>query len=98
METDAINRRKVLGQLTGAGVGAILLTGWASRKFTPKVRAGHAPADHSVTILLDEPIATIRPELYSQFTEHIGGVIYDGIWVGPKWKVANIDGIRRQLI
>ena len=33
-------------------------------------------------MLLDEPIATIRPAIYSQFAEHIGGVIYDGIWVG----------------
>jgi alpha-N-arabinofuranosidase len=51
-----------------------------------------------VTVLLDEPIATIRPELYSQFAEHIGGVIYDGIWVGPQSRVANIDGIRQQVV
>ena len=36
--------------------------------------------------------------LYSQFTEHIGGVIYDGIWVGPDSKVANTDGIRTALV
>ena len=32
--------------------------------------------------------------MYSQFAEHIGGVIYDGIWVGPDSKIANVDGIR----
>jgi alpha-N-arabinofuranosidase len=48
--------------------------------------------------MLDEPFGTIAPALYSQFTEHIGGVIYDGIWVGPESKIANIDGIRRTLV
>jgi alpha-N-arabinofuranosidase len=52
----------------------------------------------SVTVLLDEPIGTIKPAVYSHFTEHIGGVIYDGIWVGPDSKVPNIDGIRRSLV
>ena len=47
---------------------------------------------------MNEPIGTIKPALYSQFAEHIGGVIYDGIWVGPDSKVANIDGIRASLV
>lgn len=51
-----------------------------------------------VKVLLEEPIGTIRPGIYSQFTEHIGGVIYDGIWVGPDSKVPNIDGYRKTLI
>jgi alpha-N-arabinofuranosidase len=49
-------------------------------------------------VLLDEAIATIRPAIYSQFAEHIGGVIYDGIWVGPESKIANIDGMRKSLV
>jgi alpha-N-arabinofuranosidase len=49
-------------------------------------------------VLLDEPIGTIRPAIQSQFAEHIGGVIYDGIWVGPESKVANIGGIRKTLV
>jgi alpha-N-arabinofuranosidase len=52
----------------------------------------------SVIVLLDEPIGTIHPTLYGQFTEHLGGVIYDGIWVGPDSKIPNVDGIRRSLI
>ena len=60
--------------------------------------AAHVESNASVTVLLDEPIGTIRPALYSQFAEHIGGVIYDGIWVGPESKVPNIDGIRRALV
>ena len=55
-------------------------------------------AELGVEVLLDEPIGTIKPEIYSQFAEHIGGVIYDGIWVGPDSKVPNVDGIRKELV
>jgi alpha-N-arabinofuranosidase len=51
-----------------------------------------------IEVLPDEPIATIRPELYGHFAEHIGGVIYDGIWVGPDSRVPNVDGIRKALV
>jgi alpha-L-arabinofuranosidase len=40
----------------------------------------------------------ISPNLYGHFIEHLGGVIYDGIWVGRDSKIANIDGIRRQFV
>ena len=52
----------------------------------------------SVNVLLNEPTGTIKPALYGQFAEHLGGVIYDGIWVGPDSKVPNIDGVRRSLV
>ena len=69
--------------------------GWLS----PGVVRGAEPrASMSVDVLLDEPIGTIKPALYGHFTEHIGGVVYDGIWVGPDSKVDNIDGIRRKLV
>src|SRR5580658_11282875 len=40
----------------------------------------------------------ISPNLYGHFIEHLGGVIYDGIWVGRDSKIANIDGIRKQFV
>ena len=49
-------------------------------------------------ILLDEPIGTISPNLHGHFTEHIGGVVYDGIWVGEGSKVPNIGGVRAALV
>ena len=35
-----------------------------------------------IKIYLNEKIGTVSPMLYGHFAEHIGGVIYDGIWVG----------------
>jgi alpha-N-arabinofuranosidase len=95
MQSESIDRRAALGRLVLAGAaagGAAVVTSAARR-----AGAGAAP-ELSVTVVLDEPIGTIRPALYSQFAEHIGGVIYDGIWVGPDSKVPNLGGIRKALV
>ena len=54
--------------------------------------------DARVAVLLDEPIGTIAPELYGHFVEHLGGVVYDGVWVGERSRVPNIGGIRQALV
>ena len=51
-----------------------------------------------VDVLINEPIGTIVPDLYGHFTEHLGGVIYDGVWVGEGSKVPNTQGIRQAVI
>jgi alpha-N-arabinofuranosidase len=51
-----------------------------------------------IELLPDEPIGTISPNIYGHFTEHLGGCIYDGIWVGENSKIPNIGGIRKQLV
>lgn len=65
--------------------------------------AGLAPrstraTDGWVEILIDEPRGEIAPELHGHFTEHLGGVVYDGIWVGEDSKVPNLNGIRKALV
>lgn len=57
-----------------------------------------ASVDATIEVLLDEPLGTISPFIYSHFTEELGAVIYDGVWVGEKSKIANIRGIRTALI
>ncbi|MBQ6680398.1 MAG: alpha-N-arabinofuranosidase [Lachnospiraceae bacterium] len=41
---------------------------------------------------------TIAPELYGHFSEQIGGVFYDGIYVGEESSVENIHGFRKALV
>jgi alpha-N-arabinofuranosidase len=88
-----INRRDFLHQ--GAlGASALLIstkTGWAA---DPASRA----ADSRIEVLFDEPLGTISPNIYGHFAENLGGVLYDGIWVGEKSRVANMDGLRKSLI
>lgn len=55
-------------------------------------------ADATVEVFVDEPGARIAPEIYGHFTEQIGGVIYDGVWVGEHSKIPNRNGIRKELL
>lgn len=55
-------------------------------------------ADSHIEVLVDEPIGTISPEIYGHFTEHLGSVIYDGIFVGEGSKIPNQQGLRSALI
>jgi alpha-L-arabinofuranosidase len=84
---NAISRRHFIQQAAVAGAAMIA---------APSLRA--AVTEATIDVLVDEPIGTISPDLYGHFTEHIGGVIYDGIWVGPDSKVPNQAGIRTALV
>lgn len=51
-------------------------------------------ADAEIVLSPETPGAEISPHIYGHFIEHLGGVIYDGIWVGPNSRIANLNGIR----
>lgn len=51
-----------------------------------------------IYLMYPQKKGTIAPEIYGHFAEHIGGVIYDGIWVGKDSKVPNIKGFRKEII
>ncbi|MCM3906337.1 MAG: hypothetical protein ND866_32015 [Pyrinomonadaceae bacterium] len=55
-------------------------------------------ADSRVEVLVGEEIGTINRDIYGHFAEHLGGVVYDGIWVGENSKVPNTGGIRTALV
>ena len=64
--------------------------------------AGLAPwvlaADADIELATDRPGPVINPHIYGHFIEHLGGVIYDGIWVGRDAKIPNIGGIRKSFV
>ena len=86
-------RREFLIQST-AGLAALLLK-WPS--LSAQISPSHI-ADSHIDVLLSEPLGTISPNIYGHFTENLGGVIYDGVWVGENSKVPNQYGIRSALI
>ena len=55
-------------------------------------------SDATVTVIVDAEGPTINPMTQGHFVEHIGGVVYDGIWVGEDSPVPNIHGIRREIV
>ena len=54
-------------------------------------------ADAHIEVLTGEPIGRIAPEIYGHFVEHLGGVVYGGIWVGEDSTVPNVGGLRSAL-
>ena len=49
-------------------------------------------------INVKEKLGHIEPEIYGQFTEHLGRCVYEGIYVGENSEVPNIHGIRLDVI
>ncbi|CAA9562508.1 MAG: GH51 [uncultured Thermomicrobiales bacterium] len=47
----------------------------------------------TIDILLDEPIATIDPNVYGHFAEHLGECIYDGVWTGEGEAGRLVEGV-----
>src|SRR5882757_4468524 len=69
----------------------------AAAGFVTGARSAFA-ADADIEITPQSAGPEISPHIYGHFIEHLGGVIYDGIWVGRSSPIANIDGIRKQFV
>ena len=52
----------------------------------------------TIRINSTEVIGNVAPEIFGHFAEHIGGVIYDGIWVGKDSDIPNVEGFRLDAI
>lgn len=55
-------------------------------------------ADARIDVLVGEPIGPVTADHYGHFVEHLGGVIYDGVWVGEQSRIANTGGVRQALV
>jgi alpha-L-arabinofuranosidase len=86
-------RREFLKQGTLGAAGLVFgsKAGW-------RAAANSRETDSRIDVLFDEPLGTISPNIYGHFTENLGGVFYDGIWVGEKSSVPNVDGLRQEVI
>ncbi len=53
---------------------------------------------NKITIDASEQEYKINKNIYGQFSEHLGHLIYGGIWVGPNSSIPNINGIRKDVV
>ncbi len=91
-ERDLIGRREFI-RSSVMGASCFLFS-----RTAPFAGASPAGADSRIEVLLGEPLGTISPNIYGHFAENLGGVIYDGIWVGENSAVPNVNGIRKELV
>src|SRR5258705_11694987 len=75
--------------LKGGASAAIVALAVSSQAFA---------ADTEISLSPGEAGAVISPHLYGHFIEHLGGVIYDGVWVGRNSSIPNVDGIRKLFV
>lgn len=52
----------------------------------------------TIDVHVDEPIATINKNVYGHFAEHLGTLVYEGIWVGHDSAIPNDNGLRRDVV
>ena len=55
-------------------------------------------AQTKIIVNLDELGSYIDPNIYGQFSEHLGSCIYGGIWVGEDSEIPNTNGFRNDVI
>jgi alpha-N-arabinofuranosidase len=63
----------------------------------PSIPEAHAQRTR-LSVFLDERLGKINRNIYGQFTEHLGGCVYDAMWVSPDSRVPNINGLRKDTI
>jgi alpha-N-arabinofuranosidase len=52
----------------------------------------------TVFVRLDQPRAVINRNIYGHFAEHLGRLIYEGLWVGEGSPIANTRGLRNDVV
>lgn len=52
----------------------------------------------SIWIYPDEILGVIHPNIYGHMAEHVGRLVYDGIWVGENSAVPNEAGLRKEAV
>src|SRR5438034_7298054 len=57
-----------------------------------------APISREIIIRADQPKGVVHRDIYGHFAEHLGRLIYDGLWVGPDSKIPNTRGIRNDIV
>ncbi|TFH49038.1 MAG: alpha-N-arabinofuranosidase, partial [Bacteroidia bacterium] len=51
-----------------------------------------------VVVLAGNPGPVISKDIYGHFSEHLGTCIYGGLWVGKDSKIANLNGLRTDVV
>lgn len=50
-----------------------------------------------IFVNVNRSVGTINPNIYGQFSEHLGRCIYQGIYVGQASDIPNTNGMRNEL-
>src|SRR5690242_12324485 len=51
-----------------------------------------------LVVVPGEVIGQVSPLLHSHFAEHLGELVYNGVWVEPEGAIPNVGGLRKDVI
>src|ERR1044071_3083492 len=92
------NQRKILKRGRALGFAALAL-GFLSAPAFYRVQAQIAePNKASLVIRADQPKGIINRNIQGQFAEHLGRLIYEGLWVGEDSPIPNTRGLRNDVV
>ena len=92
MNAMTMTGRTFARRLAGVAATALVLTQ------APSAAAQMAGAPVVVEVAPNADGPTIDPNIFGQFAEHLGTVIYGGVWVGPDSPIPNVRGIRSDVV
>ena len=51
-----------------------------------------------IFVNVNRSVGTINPNIYGQFSEHLGRCVYQGIYVGQASDIPNTNGMRNDVV
>ncbi len=81
----------------GLWMGVILLWGMAMAGAQDRPEESMEFRNH-IVIHTDQAKHTINKNIYGHFSEHLGRCVYEGYWVGEDSSIANVRGIRSDVV
>jgi alpha-N-arabinofuranosidase len=65
-----------------------------------KTASAQTPETNKASLVIhgDQTGPTINRNIYGHFAEHLGRLIYDGLWVGEDSKIPNTRGLRNDVV
>lgn len=86
------------GEMPKLKIGIGLLGLMIAIVFPPIGYGAKAEVENIVVVRTDRGKETINRNIYGHFSEHLGGCIYGGYWVGEDSSIPNTRGIRNDVV
>src|ERR1700752_1043388 len=92
------NRRMFLKCRRALGFAALAIGSLGPAAFHHARAQRSEPNKASIVIRSDQPKGTINRNIQGQFAEHLGRLIYGGLWVGEDSSIPNTRGLRNDVV
>lgn len=79
-------------------LSALAICFLAAQVSSPAQAQAPEPYQATLAIRSDKPGAVINRNIYGQFAEHLGRLIYEGLWVGEGSPIPNTRGLRNDVV